>query len=60
MDLKKLLYILVFTLSSQFCEAQDSASYFNKTLPKNAVTGTIGGETMFFSFGYERILLAKR
>lgn len=58
--MKKLLYILLFTLSSQFCVAQDSVSYFNKTLPKNAVTGTLGGETFFFSIGYERFFFTKK
>ncbi|MBK6832930.1 MAG: hypothetical protein IPG89_01125 [Bacteroidetes bacterium] len=58
--MKKLLYILLFTLSSQFCEAQDSVSYFNKTLSKNAVTGTLGGETVFISCGYERCFYSNK
>lgn len=52
--MKKLLYIFLFILSSQFCKAQDSASYFNKTLPKNAVTGSLYGESGYCGIGYER------
>lgn len=51
---------MLFTLCLQFCKAQDTANYFNKTLPKNAVIVTLGGETMYFSVGYERCLLIKR
>ncbi len=58
--MKKQLYIFLFALSSLFCKAQDSVSYFNKTLSKNVVTVTLGGETMYFSVGYDRCLLVKR
>lgn len=57
--MKKLLCIL-FTLISQFCEAQDSGSYFNGTLPKNAVTASIGGESVIIGAGYERCFYSKK
>lgn len=52
--MKKLFYIFLFLAFAKFCKAQDTSIYFNKTLPKNAVTGTIGGEVGFFGVGYER------
>lgn len=55
------LYNIILIVTFVFnCKAQDTVSYFNKTLPKRAITGTIGGEIVLLGLGYERYFYSSK
>ncbi len=58
--MQKLYYIILIVTFVFNCKAQDTVTYFNKTLPKNVITGSLGGESVSIGAGYERCFYSKK
>lgn len=58
--MQKLNYIILIVTFVFNCKGQDTAIYFNKALSKNAITGSLGGESVSIGAGYERCFYSKK